>query len=505
MTDHLLFLKDDILALEQQHSHEAIPLMRIAGQQAAQKIHSLFAHQYSHCVCLVGPGHNGGDALICAYELAQQGFTTTIVDPLTNTTYEKAATTECLQWLKTQLRYTHLPVLHKASIILDGLFGIGMKTPADDVFSRLLLAIHSVETHHVIVSLDLPSGLDANTGSLIDHHAVRAHHTITFMGLKPGMYTHCGPDHCGHIHLCPLILRNSKNSTGTLNLPHTFAHCLRPRHRNSHKGTYGTVLVIGGSRGMIGAAFLAARAAVHTGAGKVYAFIVSEPPPELDWLCPEILIRTKRHLLFEEQFLQQIDVIAIGPGLGLISYQATPLIKRVLETDKTVIIDADALNIISIDRTLQSYLRTRSAATVLTPHPQEAARLLATTIQVIQHDRLHSARRLAEQFRAYVVLKGCGSVIVTPNQQWCINPSGGPSLASGGSGDVLTGILASFIGQFSHATLEEAIKFGVYLHGYTSDSLLKNQQVTTPSTLITHLSQTWSTIYKAHHEPPAAS
>ena len=246
-----------------------------------------------------------------------------------------------------------------------------------------------------------------------------------------------------------------------------FIPALPPRASDSHKGSFGSVAIVGGDKGMVGAVLLAARAALFSGAGRVHALFLAQDAPSVDIQHPEIMLRSAT--AFNQ--LKQLNSIVIGPGLGQ-STAATALLTLCLSHQSPLLIDADGLNLISQHPHLTAILQQRKAPTVITPHPAEAARLLHTTVENIQQNRTKSARDLADRFQAVCVLKGAGTICADPDGSWFINTTGNPGSATGGTGDVLSGIIGSLVAQ--GLTAIEAAKLGVYVHGAAADSLVKS-------------------------------
>lgn len=244
-----------------------------------------------------------------------------------------------------------------------------------------------------------------------------------------------------------------------------FSPALPPRERDSHKGDFGSVAIIGGADGMVGAALLAARAALLSGAGRVYAALLAENAPAVDLLHPEIMLRSPDELAE----LPQLNCVVLGPGLGQ-SPAAIKLLEYWIAQNRSLLLDADALNLLSTHTHLKAAIQSRKTASVITPHPGEAARLLNCSAARIQQDRSECALKLAKELNAICVLKGANSICAHPNGEWFINTSGNPGLASAGMGDVLSGIIASFITQGLSAF--DAVKLGVYLHGAAADALV---------------------------------
>ncbi|HEY0561930.1 MAG TPA: NAD(P)H-hydrate dehydratase [Methylophilus sp.] len=250
-----------------------------------------------------------------------------------------------------------------------------------------------------------------------------------------------------------------------------YAQGLLPlRHKAAHKGQFGSLAVIGGSDGMLGALMLASRAALLSGSGRVFAVSLASQPPVVDINTPEVMYRDIDWLHDETK---PVTAYVIGPGLGL-SLRALDCLTFCLQQPLPVLLDADALNLIALHPDLQTMLQQRTAATVITPHPAEAQRLLNQTVDYIQLQRAASARLLAQRFNAVCVLKGSGSLIApaaSDDDDRCfINTSGNVGLASGGTGDVLSGIIGSLMAQ--GLSCMNAAKLGVYVHGAAADALV---------------------------------
>jgi ADP-dependent NAD(P)H-hydrate dehydratase / NAD(P)H-hydrate epimerase len=250
-----------------------------------------------------------------------------------------------------------------------------------------------------------------------------------------------------------------------------FQHALPPRNSDAHKGTFGSLAIIGGDTGMVGAVLLAARAALHSGAGRVYAAMLCDNSPSVDILQPEIMLRSSAAI----SQLPQLNCVVIGTGLGQ-SNAAIELLEFWLAQNVPLLLDADALNLIASHLHLASLVISRSAETVITPHAGEAARLLDAGLLVvssehIQQNRTESALKLANSLNVTCVLKGAGTICAHHDGSWFINTTGNVGLASGGTGDVLSGIIGSLMAQ--GLTGLQAAKLGVYVHGAAADALIK--------------------------------
>lgn len=240
------------------------------------------------------------------------------------------------------------------------------------------------------------------------------------------------------------------------------------RPRDSHKGLFGSVAVIGGASGMIGAPLLAARAALKLGAGCVHVGLLADNAPGVDPLQPELML----HSAADALRLPGVDVLAIGCGLGR-DMAAQKLLHDALNCDAALVLDADALNILTLRPDLCALLLVRKAATALTPHPGEAAHLLACEIKEVQADRVAAVRQLAQKFGCSVVLKGASSLCATRDGRLFVNKTGNPGMSSAGMGDVLTGMIAAFIAQ--GMTADDALLLAVHLHGAAGDALAEQQ------------------------------
>jgi len=443
--------------IEVAHATLEPSLMERAGACAARIVSALLVNAEFPPLILAGPGNNGGDAFVVARLLKDAGHAPQVVFSGDPARFPAAACLAHAAWLTAGGTCLNDYPAGSFGLVIDGMFGIGLTRPIEGIYADWIERINASTCP--IISLDIPSGLNATIGQATGP-AVRASHTITFIALKPGLLTGAGPDYCGEITLCDLGLdldvsaQDGQQITTTL-----FQHCLKPRHHDSHKGSYGSVAIIGGAPGMAGAALLAGRAALKLGAGRVYLGMLEQLP--VDSSQPELMLRPP------QEAIDAATVIAIGPGFGQ-SVQAGKLLAQTLDSTLPLVIDADALNLLTQGTLLLRKLAVRPAPTFITPHPAEAARLLDCSTADIQADRLTAARELVRRLHVHVALKGCGTVIAAPNGRWFINTTGNPGLASAGSGDVLTGMLAALLAQGWPAL--EALLCAVHLHGTAADA-----------------------------------
>lgn len=444
---------------------------------------------------LAGPGNNGGDALQVAYLLAASGERVSVIITHGIEHYSPEAKDSLVQAQSSQAHFFGLDYLAQTSgkrwsLVIDGLFGIGLRHPIEGKTYKLIEQLNQYATiaRIPVLALDVPSGLNADTGQVIGKNgiAVRATHTITFIANKPGLHTAAGKDYAGIVKVADLGIDASLYPPPQARLchPSELMAALSPRQQDSHKGSFGDVFVIGGADGMAGAALLSSRAALHCGAGRVFIGSMTTPPLTHDPINPELMCRNADDVHFKN------CAIVIGPGLGL-SDKARLLLEQCLQEASAIVIDADALNLIANNGSLQLLAHARSGKagltaktalsasnktdqtvrTILTPHPLEAARLLGISVEAVQADRLQSARKLMNKFNATVILKGSGTIIATPDEQITINTSGNPALATGGTGDVLAGICGALLAQ--GLTAQAAAGLAVWLHGKAADLLVE--------------------------------
>ncbi|GAB2841478.1 bifunctional ADP-dependent NAD(P)H-hydrate dehydratase/NAD(P)H-hydrate epimerase [Pseudoduganella ginsengisoli] len=448
-------------------------LMQRAGQAAANAALDMlpFSTSRAKVLVLAGPGNNGGDALEVAAHLAFAGAQVSVQqfgceEAGGHCSPEREAALQRARGSKAKFERIAPQSLAEQdwNLVIDGLFGIGLTRPIEGEKRALVEAVNALPCNRF--ALDVPSGLDADTGAIVgpDGVAIQATHTITYIGDKTGLYTCAGRDYAGDVQLARLDIDPAlyPSTHCHLNDVKFFARHLKKRRHNTHKGSYGNVAVVGGAPGMGGAITLAARAALLTGAGRVYAYHI-DVPPAYDSTQPELMLRRAQDFAIEGA------VIVAGPGLGALDDSRAALAKSV-HSSGPLLLDADALNLLSQDSALQATVAERSAPTVMTPHPLEAARLLGITSDAVQRNRPGAARDLAARLNAIVVLKGSGTVLAKPDGHTVVNTTGNPALATAGTGDVLAGLCGSLLAQGWPAW--EAALSAVWLHGMAADVLV---------------------------------
>lgn len=457
---------DELQNLEMRAANQlgADTLMKRAGAAAAELIMKRLEDagvEQRRVTLLVGPGNNGGDALACACELREKGAVVNVVLPGGRRPTSALALAQLERWTQAGgTTYDDPYMTEKADCVVDGLFGTGLAKPITGDYLDAVLWFN--ERQALKVSLDIPSGLNPVTGHWTGSYpGCSADVTISFLCVKSGLYMCEGADAAGEIVLNELDVSVPLSPLSVIGTDE-FPRVLRPRVKNSHKGDYGSVAVIGGTDGMIGASILAARAALISGAGRVTLECRAEHAPHVDMVYPEIMFATK------PVNLENFDAIVLGCGLGT-SAEAKARVIEALNCQKPLILDADALNIIAADIKLQDMVLARRAPTVLTPHPGEAARLLRRDTAGVTADRVAACRELAVQTGAIVVLKGAGTVISMRSSRTWINPTGSPMLATGGSGDVLAGMIGAMFAQ--GYDMVESVLAAVYFHGLSAEGL----------------------------------
>ncbi len=444
------------------------PLMQRAGHAAADLAMDICPDYGAAVLILAGPGNNGGDAFVVANLLRQRFFDTHLVFSGQTSALPRDAANAYRRFIDAGgITLPAIPEHARWSLIIDGLFGIGLKREVTGAYGELIARANALAVRDgcPLLALDCPSGLDADTGK-VRGATIRASHTISFIAGKPGLFTADGPDHCGEISIAALELDAERivPAEGRCIGRELFSTHLNARPRNSHKGSHGNAGVLGGARSMVGAALLAARAALRLGSGRVYAGLLDEHAPTVDAQQPELMLRSPARLLATE-----LTVLACGPGMG-VSHDACVLLEKACQLDVPLLLDADALNLVAAEGELRVALATRSAPTLLTPHPAEAARLLDCGVAAVQDDRLAAALELAVRYNAFVALKGCGTLVAAPSGKWFVNTTGNPGLATAGSGDVLTGIVSALLAQ--GWSPRAALLGAVHLHGAAADRLV---------------------------------
>jgi hydroxyethylthiazole kinase-like uncharacterized protein yjeF len=436
-------------------------LMCRAGAALADAVSRHWPQLKRVCI-LCGAGNNGGDGFVLARLLLEAGVEVSLQCLADPARLRGDAAHAAADWSASggsvEAFSGALPA--SAQLLVDALLGTGLDRPVE---GRYREAIQLLNKHAApVVAVDIPSGLNADTGAVLGM-AVEAQCTLTFIGRKRGLYTGAGSHHAGSVEFSDLsvpaeIYGSQPAAVRLVNRPPLEA-LLGPRRRDAHKGHFGHVLIVGGEAGMTGAARLAGEAAARCGAGLVSVVTRASHAASLNCGRPELMVHgveTGADLL---PLLARATVAVIGPGLGR-SRWARALLGRVLDSPLPLVMDADALNLLAQEPVKRGHW-------ILTPHPGEAGRLLGRPAAEIQRDRFSSLQQLIERYGGSAVLKGAGTLVAAEGQELRLCPRGNPGMASGGMGDVLSGVLGALVAQ--GLPLFEAASTGVWLHAVAAD------------------------------------
>lgn len=479
-------------------------LMEAAGTSVAEVLLEEYSlttfRQPGLVVVLCGKGNNGGDGLVVARHLHQkvarlQVFLFAKPDELRGDAaknYERWRELGDISLVQTEQDWQKaLAEVSRAEVIIDALLGTGIRGSASGLIAQAIDDVNRTSCDATaprpswVVAVDTPSGLPSD-GDAAAGPVVKAHHTVTFTAPKIGQLISPQAGCCGQ-----LVVRSigspaaliEETGKGTLRWagPEEFTNLPLIRAAEAHKGTFGHVLVLAGSVGKSGAAAMAGYSSLRAGAGLV---TIATPEPALPLIAAAheeymtepmpataagTLAISALHSGRFDEVLKGMTVMAVGPGISQHPETQEFVRNVVAETDLPIVLDADGLNAFAGRGDLFRSKKTKSLT--LTPHPGEMARLLGSTIHDVQKDRVKSASEAAKNWNAVVVLKGFHTIIAAPNGQVFVNSTGNPALAKGGSGDVLTGLLAGLIAQFQTHDLVRVVALGVYLHGLAADLL----------------------------------
>ncbi len=449
------------LALAQ---HPPGTLMARAGLAVAQLAMAMAPHARVVRV-FAGPGNNGGDGLVAArhlHALGKQVVVTMLGDPARLPPDAAAARADAAEAGVPLRRWSGQADTPTPScdLAIDALLGLGAARSVTGDLAEAVTAINQCGAP--VLAVDIPSGLNPDTGVALGGPLVRAQVTLSLLTLKPGCFTAEGRDHAGQVWLDSLGVAADGATAFLTGTPGAVA-----RLHASHKGRHGDVAVVGGARGMVGAAWLAARAALAAGAGRVFVSLLDDQAAPIDLQRPELMSRPQWWRSTPEVLDRTTVVCGCGAGDRL-----TEVLPPLLAHAGRLVLDADALNAIAAEPALLAALRARAArtrATVLTPHPLEAARLLGCSVGQVQQDRIGAAVSLAERCRATVVLKGSGSVVASAGALPCINPTGNGALATAGTGDVLAGWIGGLWAQPDAPGAQDVATAAVWHHGRAAD------------------------------------
>ncbi len=490
-------------------------LMENAGRAVADAVERALEEPTGHSVLVVcGKGNNGGDGMVAARHLANRGVPTSCVllgraaelrgDARANYEILVAAGAEVDE---IETADDLAPALEHHTVVVDAILGTGLDKPPRGLAAQAIEMIDGAG--RLTVAVDVPSGLDATTGA-VPSVAVHADLTVTMGLAKTGLWLYPGRNYVGELVLADIGIPAPLLDGGDTFLPddRAVAALLPERTRHGHKGTFGTCLVIAGAPGFSGAACLAGAAAVRSGCGLVQLAIPSGIASVVESRVPEPVKRplpdTEHHTISPAavsvvlELARECDAVAVGPGIGTSEETAAFLLQLLAELDRPLVLDADAINIIARNRDVMRKLR---APAVLTPHPGEFGRLINLTPDSINADRVGISRRFATENGVVLVLKGASTVIAGRDGQVIINPTGNSGLASGGTGDVLTGLLAGLLAQGLKPL--DAATAAVYLHGRAADIAVEDitEYCLSAADLLDYLPDAFSAVLHLGTEP----
>jgi len=490
-------------------------LMETAGRACAEALCETFGRIANRTAVIVaGKGNNGGDGYVVARYLRGRGWDVSVhvVARKEEVSGDAAVNLGLLD--PGLVRYctsaadleTCFAEFRNAGVLVDALFGIGLKNRIGGLHAEAVRMMNA--SGRPVVAVDIPSGVDATTGAILGS-AVQADLTVTFAYGKLGHVLYPGRTMTGSLLVADIGLPEAAADPGGIDHyvdPQTASSLIHVRERTGHKGTYGHCLVVAGSTGKTGAAALAANSAVRSGSGLVTLAVPESLNPVLEIKTTEAMTLpfadSGRGFLgsFNGDAITAafsgMDAVAIGPGISRHPDTAALVRRLVSECPLPLVVDADGLNAIAGDVSILE--RKTSPAVVLTPHPGEMSRLCGLDIDRIEADRAGVARDFAVRYGVYLVLKGAGTVVATPGGEISVNGSGNPGMATGGMGDVLTGVLVSLLGQGYPFT--DACRLGVFLHGYAADMVAERQGEVgmTASDVLESLPRAYKTLLAAY-------
>ena len=478
--------------VESEQSIPSLLLMENAGRSVVQVVQELSERKgRGNYVFLVGKGNNGGDALVAARHLYQQGaeiklFLLFKPDEFKGIVKENWQFIEGLGIKWHYLNddnsfYLFKLCLNNCDMVIDGILGTGLRDSLQGNIFRAIEALHV--SGAPVLAIDVPSGVDADNGR-IEELCVKADYTVTFVWPKRGLVLYPAKKYVGHLIIADISI--PQDGLKLLEREEYYADAdlarelLPERDWEGHKGTFGHTLVVAGSKGMLGAAYLACKGVLRSGAGMVTACVPESQADMFDLSFPEALTKgvaetRDKGISFDawpeiNECLQGKKAVVFGCGLGTGESIKTLLHKVLLSTNLPVVVDGDGLNVLAEDLEI---LQSSKATLVLTPHPREMARLLGTDVAAVQENRVETAFQAATKFNAIVVLKGAATVTAIPEGLVFINSTGCPALATAGSGDVLAGVIGGLLAQ--GVSPAQAAVLGVYLHGLAGDILAEEK------------------------------
>ncbi len=437
---------------------------------------------------ICGKGNNGGDGLTLARRLTIRGVPVTValLAQFSDVAGEAKVNLSILRKMEVEIVQNASPrslgeIISWSDIIVDALLGVGLSSPLTGTYAKAVEMIN--RSGCPVVAVDIPTGINADTGAVMGT-AVKADLTVTMALLKRGLVLYPGADHAGAVRVADIgipaqAVDQEKIDVSLLDRGHAWG-LIGPRHPDSHKGDFGHLMVVAGSLGKAGAAVMTARGGLRTGAGLVSVATPNSLVPIIQQQVFEAMCIPAAESIdgtigigAENELLQaagKMTACAIGPGLSTHSETAITVRNLIQALSVPMIIDADGLNCLAGSLDL---LKRASAPIIMTPHPGEMGRLMGISTSEVQKDRIGAASNFARKYGVTLVLKGAGTIVASPDGRIFINSTGNPGMATGGTGDVLTGMIGSLLAQGHPAT--EAACLGVYLHGLAGDLAAKEK------------------------------
>ena len=459
-----LYRAENVRALDRTAIEEfniaGLDLMNRAGDAVFQRIRRRWP-EARRIVVLCGGGNNGGDGYVIARLALEAGLAPVLLalSAPENLAGDAALARDAAAQAGLVFEAYTPALLDGADLMVDALFGTGLDRDISGIYAELIARVNVQAAP--VVAVDIPSGLHADTGQVMAC-AIRAALTVSFIGMKQGLLTADGPEQCGELAFDDLAVPApvyAQVPTASRRIDWAATHVFSPRHRNAHKGNHGHALLIGGNEGMGGAVRMAGEAAARCGTGLVSVATRPSHVAALMASRPEVMWHGVEQIDQLTPLVAKATVLAIGPGLGQCDW-AQALFDQVIASDLPLVIDADGLGLLA-----QKNLR--QDRWVLTPHPGEAARLLDCSPVEINANRFEAVRELQRRYGGVAVLKGAGSLVCDGRGEISLCSDGNPGMATGGMGDVLTGVITALIAQ--GASLAEAAKAGVCLHAAAAD------------------------------------
>ncbi|MCG6201115.1 NAD(P)H-hydrate dehydratase [Psychromonas antarctica] len=462
---HSLYCGQQIKDFEGQAAVLASTTLYELMTRAGEACYGVFKNHFSDAkqlLVLVGKGNNGGDGYIFATMAKEAGLSVQLCQMGHSTALTGNAAQASRAWEKQHgvIEGIEQADFTRADVIIDALLGTGLSGNVSPEYQSLINKIN--QSAKRVLSIDIPSGLNADTGA-VSNVVVKADVTVCFVGLKQGLFTGRGCDYCGQIYFSGLGIEEQFTALSTSRVTRIsysdLAYLLTPRNRCSHKGSFGKTLIIGGNLGMTGAVRLAGEAALRTGSGLVKILTREESRFALLAGCPELMVNAFDLQKKDNRVLYNWATnLVIGPGLGQDDW-AKFLFDLILGSDLATVIDADGLTLLADNPHCKKNW-------ILTPHPGEASKLLGCSVEQVEENRFTAVRNLQQRFGGVVILKGAGTLICDGRQIYLANV-GNPGMASGGMGDVLSGIIGGLLAQ--GLNLQQAATFAVCIHGLAGD------------------------------------